>query len=40
MTAWKLIGRLTLYYVVIVAAVIAAVTIWPDMRGYLPIGGV
>jgi hypothetical protein len=40
MNAWKLIGQLTAYYVVIAIVVFVAVTIWPDLRGYLPVGGV
>jgi hypothetical protein len=40
MNAWKLVGQLTAYYVVIAIVVFAAVTIWPDFRGYLPVGGV
>ena len=40
MNAWNLMGRLTIYYVVIGIAVLAAVTIWPEFRNYLPIGGV
>jgi hypothetical protein len=40
MNAWNLIGRLTIYYVVIGIAVLLAVTIWPEFRNYLPVGGV
>ncbi|HET9459091.1 MAG TPA: DUF4956 domain-containing protein [Sphingomicrobium sp.] len=40
MSAWKLIGQLTVYYLIIGAVVFVAVTIWPEFRGYLPIGGV
>jgi hypothetical protein len=40
MRASKLLIRLTLYYLVIALIVVAAVRIWPAMRGYLPIGGV
>jgi hypothetical protein len=40
MRASKLLARLTLYYVVIGLIVFAAVKVWPDLRGYLPIGGV
>lgn len=36
----KLLGRLTVYYVAIGLIVFIAVKIWPDFRGYLPIGGV
>jgi hypothetical protein len=35
----KLLGKLTLYYLVIAIVVLVAVKIWPDLRGYLPIGG-
>lgn len=38
--ALDLLARLTLYYAVIGAIVFVAVTIWPEFRGYLPIGGV
>jgi hypothetical protein len=38
--ARKLIGQITIYYVLIGLVVLAAVWIWPDFRGYLPIGGV
>lgn len=40
MRATQLLVRLTIYYLVILAAVFIAVQIWPDLRGYLPIGGV
>jgi hypothetical protein len=40
MRASRLIGRLAIYYLVIAAFVIAAVYLWPGIRGYLPIGGV
>ena len=40
MTGMKLLGRLTVYYVAIAVLVYLAVKIWPDFRGYLPIGGV
>ena len=40
MNAWKLIGKLTVYYLVIGIVVFAAVTIWPEFRNYLPVGGV
>ena len=40
MPALRLIGQLTLYYVVIGIVVFAAVTIWPEFQGYLPVGGV
>src|SRR5437764_13831057 len=40
MRASKLIGRLTIYYLVIAGVVLAAMYLWPGIRGYLPIGGV
>jgi hypothetical protein len=40
MPAARLIGQLTIYYVIIGVVVFAAVTIWPEFRGYLPVGGV
>ena len=40
MRASKLLAKLTIYYLVIVVIVIAAVKFWPATRGYLPIGGV
>jgi hypothetical protein len=40
MRALKMIGRLTVYYLVIGIVVFAAVKIWPAMRDYLPVGGV
>ena len=40
MTALRLLGELTLYYLVIGVLVVVAITIWPEFRGYLPIGGV
>ena len=39
-TAKKLIGQLLIYYLVIAAIVFLALTIWPEFRGYLPVGGV
>jgi hypothetical protein len=36
----KLLGKLTLYYLVIAFVVFVAVQIWPEFRNYLPIGGV
>jgi hypothetical protein len=38
--ATRLLGQLTIYYLVIAIAVFVAVKLWPDLRGYLPIGGV
>jgi hypothetical protein len=40
MRASKLLAQLTIYYLVIGMIVFVAVKIWPDLRGYLPIGGV
>ena len=40
MRASKLLLRLTIFYVVIGFAIFVAVKLWPDLRGYLPIGGV
>src|SRR5207253_8017412 len=36
----KLLVQLTAYYLVIGLVILIAVKIWPDLRGYLPIGGV
>lgn len=36
----KLLGKLTLYYLVIAFIVFIAVQIWPEFKNYLPIGGV
>ena len=40
MRAGKLLLQLTVYYLVIGLVVFVAIKIWPDLRGYLPIGGV
>ena len=40
MRASRLLGQLTIYYLVIAALVFVALKLWPDLRGYLPIGGV
>jgi len=40
MRAQKLLLQLTAYYLVIGAVTYLAVQMWPDVRGYLPIGGV
>ena len=40
MRAFNLLTRLTIYYAVIGLGVFIAVKLWPDLRGYLPIGGV
>lgn len=38
--ATRLLGKLTLYYLIIAVIVFIAVQIWPEFRNYLPIGGV
>ena len=40
MRASKLLMQITVYYVVIAVVVFVALKIWPELRGYLPIGGV
>jgi hypothetical protein len=40
MRAGKLLVYLTIYYLVIAAVLYIAVRVWPDFRGYLPVGGV
>ena len=40
MNAWKLVGQLTAYYVVIAVLLFATLAIWPEFRDYLPVGGV
>lgn len=40
MRAWKLLTRLTIYYVAIAAAVFIAVKVWPAATNWLPVGGV
>ena len=40
MRAGKLLLQITVYYLVIALAVFVALKIWPELRGYLPIGGV
>src|SRR3954467_8986865 len=40
MRASKLLVQLTAYYVIIGLVIFIAVKIWPDLRGYLPVGGV
>ncbi|MFL6829643.1 MAG: DUF4956 domain-containing protein [Sphingomicrobium sp.] len=40
MRASKLIGQLTIYYLVIGLLLFVAVKLWPDLKGYLPVGGV
>ena len=40
MRAGKLLVQLTIYYLVIAVVLFIAVKVWPDFRGYLPVGGV
>jgi Ni/Fe-hydrogenase subunit HybB-like protein len=40
MRASRLLLQITIYYVVIALALFVAMKLWPDLRGYLPIGGV
>ena len=40
MRASKLLAQLTIYYAVIGVLIILAIKLWPDAKGYLPIGGV
>jgi Ni/Fe-hydrogenase subunit HybB-like protein len=40
MRASKLLLQITIYYLAIGLAIFIAVKIWPDLRGYLPVGGV
>jgi hypothetical protein len=40
MRASKLLAQLTIYYVVIGLLIMLAIKLWPDLKGYLPIGGV
>jgi hypothetical protein len=40
MRAGKLLFEITAYYLVIGFAIFLAVKVWPDLRSYLPIGGV
>ena len=40
MRAGKLLMQITAYYLIIGFAVFVALKIWPDLRGYLPVGGV
>jgi hypothetical protein len=40
MRAGKLLVQLTIYYLIIAVVLFIAVRIWPDFRGYLPVGGV
>src|SRR5215212_2469330 len=40
MRAGKLLLQITIYYLVIGMALFVALKLWPDLRGYLPVGGV
>jgi hypothetical protein len=40
MRAGRLLIQVTIYYFLIALAVFVALKVWPDLRGYLPIGGV
>jgi hypothetical protein len=40
MRASKLLLEITAYYLIIGLAIVIAIKIWPDLRHYLPIGGV
>jgi hypothetical protein len=40
MRASKLLLEITAYYLVIGIALFIAVKVWPDLRNYLPVGGV
>jgi hypothetical protein len=40
MRASKLLLQITIYYLVIGLALFIALKLWPDLRGYLPLGGV
>ncbi len=40
MRASRLLGQLTLYYLAIGLLVFVAIKLWPDLQGYLPVGGV
>src|SRR6185437_16249868 len=40
MRAGRLLLEITVYYLVIATAIFVAIKIWPDLRNYLPIGGV
>ena len=40
MRASKLLMQISIYYLVIAVAVFIALKLWPELRGYLPIGGV
>jgi hypothetical protein len=40
MRAGRLLVQITAYYLIIGLAVFLALKVWPDLRGYLPVGGV
>ena len=40
MRAGRLLIQLTAYYVIIALLIVIALKMWPDLRGYLPVGGV
>src|SRR3954447_2772476 len=40
MRASKLLIQITIYYLAIALAVFVALKLWPELRGYLPVGGV
>jgi hypothetical protein len=40
MRAGKLLIQITAYYLIIGIAIFLALKIWPELRGYLPVGGV
>ena len=40
MRAGRLLLQITVYYLVIGVAIFVALKLWPELRGYLPIGGV
>src|SRR5690242_19336941 len=40
MRAGRLLVQITAYYLIIAGGVFIALKLWPDLRGYLPIGGV
>ena len=39
MNATRLIVQLAIYYLLLVGGMWAVLTIWPELRGYLPVGG-
>src|SRR5919112_1483766 len=40
MRAGRLLIQITVYYLIIAIVILAALKLWPGLRGYLPIGGV